>query len=183
VPLIALVVSIALINRVDTRALTERFQSQRPIDYRVEAMTVGIKLAARSPIFGLGLDNYGQAALGAGWRPAEGAAVLVANHPHNLFIYVLTSGGLVALLPLVALYALLLRRGLAWLPDPERRLWGGLVLGMTLGHSVAAASFDVYLAQLANMFYFMIMGALFGAFERKPAQATRGLEHTPEAGA
>lgn len=158
----------------DARAIQERFSAEGPIDYRVQALTVGLQIAARAPLFGLGLDNYSDAAIAAGWRPIS-AIGLPAVAAHNLFIYVLTSAGLIALLPLLTLFALIgwrafqlwrrRRTSSAALPDPD---WLAAALGTWAGYLLFANTIDALGAQLANMLFFLIMGAVLGAYENVP---------------
>jgi len=170
-PLFLILALIVTYGGVDTRAIEERLQSQKPIDYRVDAIEIGLQIAVQSPVFGLGLDNYGEAALAAGWRPVSGAVLQPVDHPHNMFIYVLTSAGLVGLLPLLALLGLIGWRALGLLRTNRDRDWPAAVLGLLMGYGVLAVSFDAYRAQLGNMYFFMIVGAVFGAYEAQNDRA------------
>ncbi len=179
--LLALLIGLVFgLGLVDTRAIQERLQAEQPIDYRVGAISVGLAIAARAPVFGLGLDNFSDAGIAAGWRPM-GAAGVPALAPHNLFIYVLTSAGLLALVPLFGLLAaigLRLVRTLRALDraggSDERRDWVVAALAMYLSYLLMANTFDALGAQLANMLFFLALGAVFAppwqaADEAKPA--------------
>jgi O-antigen ligase len=168
---------------IDTRAIQSRIEADQPIEYRAQAIQVGLELAARSPLLGLGLDNYAAAAAAAGWQPRSGNAAL-AVAPHNTYIYVLTSAGLLALAPLLAqlaaigLRALRLVRGVG---DnvPARaayfRDWGAAVIGMLIAYLVVTNTIDALSSQLANTLFFLCVGAVFAvaethrAWERKAA--------------
>lgn len=147
----------------DTRALTERLQTEGSITYRAEALQVGLAIARRAPLLGLGLDSYSDAAVAAGWRPVGGLG-LPAAAPHNLFIYVLTSAGLVGLAPLLLLFGLIGWYALrAWLAARgEARGWPAVLLGTLLGYLLFANTFDALGAQLANMLFFTLSGAILG---------------------
>lgn len=151
---------------IDSRAIQERLQSEGPITYRLEALEVGLQIARSAPIFGVGLDNYADAAVGAGWAP-RGSSGQLAVAPHNLFIYVLTSAGLVGLLPLLAILG-----GSAWRafslwrlggrrPDIDRDMLA-IVLAMGVSYVAFAFTFDSLNAQLANMLLCTAIGAVFG---------------------
>lgn len=154
----------------DSRALTERLQTEGSITYRTEALQVGLQIAQRSPVFGLGLDNYSETAIAAGWRPVGGLG-LPSVAPHNLFIYVLTSAGLLGLTPLLALFGLIgwhAFRG--WLAARgEARGWSAALLGTLAGYLLFANTFDALGAQLANMLFFTLSGAILGTiWEAQP---------------
>jgi len=147
----------------DTRALTERLQTEGSITYRTEALQVGLQIAQRAPVFGLGLDNYSETAIAAGWRPVGGLG-LPAVAPHNLFIYVLTSAGLVGLAPLLALFGFIGWHAFrAWLAARGgARGWPAALLGTLAGYLLFANTFDALGAQLANMLFFTLSGAVLG---------------------
>lgn len=151
---------------LDTRAVEERLASTKPIVYRLEAVRVGLNVAAGSPVFGIGLDNYSEAAIATGWRPvgARGLPVVAA---HNMFIYVLTSGGLLALMPLLlSLAAIALRSLRVWRKGSEDdRDWAAVSLGVLVAYVLMANTFDALGAQLANLLFFVVQGAIFGATE------------------
>lgn len=198
VPIVLVVVLLFASGVFDARAIQERFNSEGPIDYRKQALQVGLELAAHSPVLGQGLDNYSDTALAAGWRPV-GASGLPSVAAHNLFIYVLVSAGLVGLLPLLALLMLMGWRGLQlWLaaqrstrargrsaqmnavntpsrpsvsvapPDPD---WLAAALGTWVGYLLFANTIDALNAQLATILFFVIMGATSGAHEAWRARA------------
>jgi O-antigen ligase len=166
--LIALLVALAFgSGLLDLRAVQERAESQKPIDYRVEAISVGLRLAASSPLFGLGLDNYSDSALAAGWRPL-GATGVPSVAAHNVFIYVLTSGGLLALIPFLAMLSAAALRLLAALKtrDHADRDWAVAGLGMFLGYLLIANTIDALGAQYASMLFFLALGATLAVMER-----------------
>jgi O-antigen ligase len=151
---------------VDVRAIQERLQAERPIEYRMNAITVGLEIARQAPLLRLGLDNYSDAAVASGWRPV-GATGALAVAPHNLFIYVLTSGGLLAVGPLLAMYAAIGLRLLSVLRTvrDDRRDWAVAALGMLLSLLLIANTFDALGAQLANMLFFLAVGGTFALAE------------------
>ncbi len=177
---------------VDVRAIQERLQAEQPIAYRIGAISVGLKIAARSPLLGLGLDNFSDSGIAAGWRPV-GAAGIPVLAPHNLFIYVLTSGGLVALLPLLGLFAaigLQLVRGLRVTRrgcETGQRDWVVAALAMFICYMLMANTFDALGAQFANMLLFLVLGATFAVVEHTNAPSVAAitephaaLGHVPE---
>lgn len=150
----------------DTRSFEERVQSQRPIDYRLEAIDVGLRIIARSPVLGLGLNSYSEEALESGWRPlnTRGLPVVAA---HNMYIDVLTSAGLVGLLPLLGLLGLIGWRLLDLLRMRRGGDWLAAALGLLLGYVGITFAFDGLTAQLANMYFLMLIGAILGMHEMR----------------
>lgn len=163
-PVILLLAVLATYGTVDTGSIEERLQSQKSIDYRVEAIEVGLQIAARSAVFGIGLDNFSEAALASGLRHLSVLGIPISSS-HNMFIYILTSAGLVGLLPLLALLGLMGWRALRLLRtrgDPD---WPAGILGLLLGYVGVGLTFDAESAQLACIYLFMLTGAVFGAYE------------------
>jgi O-antigen ligase len=181
--LIALLAAFAVTQGlIDTRAFEDRLEADQPIAYRTQAISVGLELAARAPILGLGLDNYAGAAAAAGWQPRSGNEAL-AVAPHNTYIYVLTSAGLLALIPLVAQLAAIGLRGFRLVLGvgdavPARaayfRDWGAAVVGMLIAYLVVTNTIDALSSQLANTLFFLCAGAVFAVadthrmWERRP---------------
>jgi len=159
---------------VETRAIEERLQSEGSITYRLQALSTGLDIAAASPVWGLGFDNYSDAAAAAGWQPRRADASL-AVASHNMFIYVLTSGGVAALVPFVAQLVAASRQGWQVLRRSRRRDpgddspetsdgdWAAAALGMLIGYVLIISTFDSITAQYANILFWMCLGALYGA--------------------
>lgn len=162
---------------IDSRAIQERLESEGPITYRLEALQVGLQIARSEPIFGVGLDNYAAAAVAAGWAP-RGSSGQLAVAPHNLFIYVLTSAGLLGLLPLLAILGLAAWRAFTlWRlgsrrPDIDRDLLA-VVLAMLASYAAFAFTFDSLGAQFANLLLFAVVGAVFGEHDHVTGRRIR----------
>lgn len=174
--LLALLAALVLgAGLIDVRSLQERLQADQPIEYRMNAISVGLEIAKKAPLLGLGLDNYSDAAIAAGWQPT-GRFGLLAVAPHNLFVYVLTSAGFLALLPFLAMLGAMGLRLLHGLRSTERNLaksgqrdWVVAGLAMLIGYVVIGNTFDALGAQLANMVFFLSLGATFAALEAPDA--------------
>ncbi|HEY63657.1 MAG TPA: O-antigen ligase family protein, partial [Caldilineae bacterium] len=75
----------------------ERLSSYRPIEYRLTAFSLTWRMIAHNPLFGIGYGNFGRAAMRLyGWDPDRN--IYVDPSPHNTFLFILASGGFVALL-------------------------------------------------------------------------------------
>ena len=162
---------------VNSNALRSRLWSEGPIDYRRDALRVGLEIAGKSPIWGLGLDNFGQGAANTSWAFSQSIEVRIGTWdvaPHNNYIYLLTSAGLVGLLSYLALLAAIGWRGFrGWRhagrsPGGDQGPWAAL-LATLIAYAIFSYTFDVINAQLASMLLFLVVGAVLA-----PREAARG---------
>jgi len=157
---------------VDPSVIQKRIASEGPIEYRVKALQVGSDLFRRSPILGYGFSNYGTAAAEFGWNPERMRIRGEVPSPHNSYLDVLVSGGLLALIPYLAVFATLAWRALSFWrmpaePDQRRanRDLVAVVWATLLCFMVILGTFDVLSAQYAIMLFFFIVGAVLGRLE------------------
>lgn len=177
------ILAVAVI-RPDT--VLTRLAAEAPISYRLQAWQIAWEIFRGSPLLGIGYDNFGRTAVAQfGWNPH--AVRMVANVPavHNTYLYILVSGGLVALLPYLGIFlALALRYRHFWRrqeqsPAPpsgwsprrgenplETRDLVATLWATTLSYLVIIGTFDAFNAQFANMLFFLIVGTLLGNLER-----------------
>ncbi len=162
---------------INPRAIESRFSAEGSIDYRKDAVAVGLQLAARSPIFGLGLGNFDIGAADTSWAFSRSSGVISGAQivaPHNLYIYLVTSAGLVGLIPFLLLLTSIGWLGLrGWLrarrsPDGDQGRWAAL-LAMLVAYAVFVYTFDSIHAQFANMLLFLVVGAVLAPEETVPA--------------
>lgn len=170
VAILLMVVGGRLINQT---AVEERLGSQGPIEYRMQALEVGWTVVKSSPLIGIGLGNFSQAAVDEGWLPRLAPGGLPVVAPHNAYLYILLAAGLLGLLPFLAMLGLI-----AW---PAIALWRGtdrrpviyrdllaLLLGTLLAYVTIIGTFDGITVQFANMLMFLIAGIVLGAHEPDP---------------
>jgi hypothetical protein len=177
IPVILLILIAALllggIALVKPDALESRLTSEQPIAYRLRALEIALAMVRQSPLLGIGFDNFGTQAIGQyGWDPHPGIRVTMPS-THNSFVYVLVSGGLLAFVPYLAIFAGLARRGYAFwrLPTHSDRRETNHELVAVLWATLAAylgaiITFDVVNAQYTNLVFFVIMGTLLGTLEQ-----------------
>jgi O-antigen ligase len=173
VPVVGVVALLFGLGLLAAPAAEERLASEAPIEYRRQALQTGLVLLKRSPVRGLGFDNYGEAAIAAGWAPRNTMG-LPNVAPHNLLVYVATSAGLLALIPLVGMYAAIVLWAFGWWRGLHRAGGAGreipaLVLATTTALLVFAMTFDSILALVANMIFFLVVGVAAGVELRRPA--------------
>lgn len=164
---------------LNSRALENRLSAEGSIEFRKEAAQAGFQIAARSPILGLGLDNFGEGAAETDWAFGRSVGVRLGSWPvapHNLYIYVLISAGLVGLIPF-----LLLLGSIGWLglrgwqrarraPGGDQGRWAAL-LATLVAYAVFSYTFDAISAQLASMLLFLVVGAVLAPQETSPLGA------------
>ncbi len=167
IPMAALV-GIVLVGAtiVNPTVLQGRITSEKPLEYRFEALNEALNIIRLSPITGMGYDNFGHVAKTLGWNPDYFRLRGESPAPHNTYVYVMVSGGALALLPFLGIFATLVWRGrYFW----RRRIGRDLVVvlwGMVLGYVGAIATFDIPSAQYVNMLFYLIIGVVLGRLER-----------------
>lgn len=151
---------------ISSPAVAERLLEDNSINYRTISANLAFEMARRAPFLGIGYGNFGfEAQETYGWRPfLEFDAVAPS---HNSYLFVLVSGGLAALLPYLAWFALIARDG--WMrrrtaAGPARdALAAGLAVFLT--YVLAAGAFDNAQTSYMNLLFFITLGAIWGATE------------------
>ncbi|MFH1085269.1 MAG: O-antigen ligase family protein [Chloroflexota bacterium] len=151
---------------VSSATVLERLTAQGPIEYRRETWQVAWNMIRDHPLFGLGWDNFRQLYM----RYARWDIYLRATPtPHNTYLWVVLTGGLVALAPFLLMlvttafsalslyYRALPRRALA----PYADLAGTFLASMAAIWAPALVM-DVLTSYYNTMLTFFIMGAFFG---------------------
>jgi hypothetical protein len=164
-------------NVASEGVITARLSSQAPITYRLEALKIGWQIFQRSPLIGIGFDNFSQAAIDAGFVPHLVTGGLPDVLPHNLYIYIMVSAGLLGLLPFVALLGLILWRAIRlWRqtdsPLPVNKDLLAALIGTVVGYMIIIGTYDAMGAQLGSLFFFFVAGTILGAHEPQPAEVT-----------
>ncbi len=168
----ALLLAVAGGQLINQRAVEERLASQKPIEYRTGALAVGWTIVKSSPLFGIGLGNFSQAAVDEGWLPRVTVGGLPEVSPHNAYLYIMLAAGLLGLAPFLAMLGLIAWRAIAlWRKSERRPVYKdllALLLGTLAAYVTILATFDGITVQFANMLMFLIAGVVFGAHEPDP---------------
>jgi len=157
--------------------IAERLNSQAPITYRLDAWKVGWQIFRRSPLIGLGFDSFAQAAINEGFTPQISSNPLPVILPHNLYVYIAVSAGLLALLPFISIFALVLWRARQlWRqqigPMPVDRDLLAVLISTVVGYVLIIGTYDAMGAQLGSLLLFFIIGTILGVHEPDPAKVT-----------
>jgi O-antigen ligase len=163
-PVIALAGLLLTAVVIRPEIVQERLTSERPISYRLQAWEIAWKLFRQSPLMGIGYEQFGpQAVAQFGWRPHEMLTLMPS--PHNSYLDVLVSAGLLALIPYVGIFVALAWAGLAYWRQPVNRPLVTTLWATLLSYVLIIGTFDVLNAQYANMLFFLILGAMMGRLE------------------
>ena len=170
-PLLLLAGALALVfwqTVVNSPAVTERLLEDDSVGYRTTVLRLALEMSADSPIFGRGYNNFGSIARRTyGWNPN----LLFGVDPpaHNSYTFFLVSGGLVALLPYLAWMALLAWQGVQrYRASTSSMTRDALAAGaaVALTYFLASGTFDNLNHLAMNLFFYAIIGSIWGATER-----------------
>lgn len=167
-PLLVLVVVLAVSFGVDLQTVQARLTSEAPIIYRFMAWQIAWELFKSSPFLGIGWNQFGQAAATLfGWNPHVILSDLPS--PHNTYLNVLITGGILGLVPYLGVLASLILTGWRFWRHKIGRETVAVLWATVLAYMAIIASFDAFNAQYANMLFFLIVGSLVGRLEASAA--------------
>jgi O-antigen ligase len=176
-PVLLVVAILALVfwqSVVSSPAVNERLLEDASIGYRSTVAQLALDMVRSDPLFGLGYYNFGPIAKERyGWDPAP----LLGIYPpaHNSLMFILVSGGLLALLPYVTWFGMVAwqgaRRYRANAGHEETRDVLAAGAALLLLYFAASATFDNVEAITMNLIFWTTIGAIWGGTERAaPAQ-------------
>jgi O-antigen ligase len=171
-PVVAVVGLVVFLVTINPNVVQQRLSSEQPITYRLQAWEIAWDIFRQSPLLGAGYDNFGQLASAQyGWNPHISTMVTTLPAVHNSYLYVLVSGGLLALTPYVGILVALAWRGLLLMRgsrpgDSEQRELAATLWATVLSYAVMIGTFDAINSQYFTMLFFLIAGALLGRLER-----------------
>jgi O-antigen ligase len=154
---------------VNSPAVKERLLEDQSIGYRSTVAQLALDMVREDPLLGLGYYNFGPIAEQRyGWDPAS----LVGIYPpaHNSLMFILVSGGLLALLPYVTWFGMVAwqgaRRFLASAGQEETRDVLAAGAALLLLYFVASVTFDNVEAVKMNLIFWTAIGAIWGGTQR-----------------
>ena len=134
---------------------------------------VAIRMARDHPLLGVGYDNYRHYYPRYAWWDIY---LRATPTPHNTYLWVWVTAGLVAFVPFMmylislALTALGFMRGSRKTPDSDDAVIGGVFLASMASVLAPAFVMDVIAGNYNTMLMFMIMGAFVGYVKTRPRQ-------------
>ncbi|MGQ9585483.1 MAG: O-antigen ligase family protein [Anaerolineae bacterium] len=186
VPLLVIGVVVAALNWsviTESYAFTERLTFTKSIESRMVGMELAWRVFLRYPLVGAGFANFGNIALREfGWSFAAN----VPPSPHNSYLYIAVSGGLLAVVPYFLMFLSMVWDGwrLYWRGGHDPRVDRPLVaafLACLVGYLAPIATFEVEASKPTNMLFFLIVGTVLGAYLwlDKPGGIRRIREEVP----
>ncbi|MGQ9458290.1 MAG: O-antigen ligase family protein [Anaerolineae bacterium] len=156
---------------------TERLTFTKSIDYRTEGMNLAWRVFLRYPLVGVGFANFGTiAAKEFGWQPEQ----WVPPSPHNSYLYIAVSGGLLSLIPYLLMFLSILWDGWTlywrgrWDPSVDRPMVAAF-LAAVVGYLAPIATLEIEASKFTNMLFYLIVGGMLGVhlWRERPAGAVR----------
>lgn len=154
---------------VNSPAVNERLLEDSSLGFRGEVARLALDMVRDDPLLGLGYYNFGPLAKERyGWDPAP----IFGEYPpaHNSLMFILVSGGLLALLPYLAWFGMIgwqgARRYLASAGDEETRDVLAAGAALLLFYFAASATFDAVEATKMNLIFWTAIGAIWGGTQR-----------------
>lgn len=169
-PIVFLIAVLLIGSLIDPSLVQKRLASEAPISYRLTAWQIAWEIFLRSPLTGAGFNTFGQiASTEYVWTPHE----LIQASPHNSYLYVLASAGLLGFVPYVSMFIALFWRGLSfWRRGDERdlvaTLWATLI-----AYTAINATLDSVDVHFSSVLLFLIFGALLGRLEEARAKGAQ----------
>lgn len=185
--LIAAVVLAATWGIVSTTpAIEERLQAKGPIEYRLDAYSVLVKMIKANPITGVGQGNYAKYynlyAYGVAYQYFDPSNPRVVASPHNSFMYVLVHGGLLTFLSylgfLLSSFWITVRFYRESEEDSTGRVHSLIVAtwGAFVGYLVPSMAADIVAFPYTTMLFFVVIGGvqgwIFGEGQKYVSQET-----------
>ena len=145
---------------------TERLTFTKSIDYRAEGMNLAWRVFMRYPLVGVGFANFGTiAAKEFGWQPER----WVPPSPHNSYLYIAVSGGLLALIPYLLMFLSILWDGwtLYWRGRRDASVDRPMLaafLAAVVGYLAPIATLEIEASKFTNMLFYLIVGGVLGMY-------------------
>lgn len=166
--------------------VSQRLLREQSVDDRLVNANAAVALWQRNPVSGIGYASFGQVAVD------QGLLVRIPDYvpaPHNSYLFVLTSGGLVAGIPYLLILLLITfdlwrfdryRRRVHPPDDPPAAVWRGMIaaaMAVLVIQSVTSATYDAAMGTLTSLTLFLIIGTTYGLhqgerYRRQLAEAT-----------
>ena len=148
----------------ESYVFTERLSFTKSIESRETGITLAWQIFMRHPLVGAGFANFGEIAEKEfGWHIARWAP----PSPHNSYLYIAASGGLVAIAPYLFMFFSILwdgwrlyRRG-AQDPAVDQGLMAGFLAAM-VAYLIPIFTMEIEASKLTNMVYYLIVGSVLG---------------------
>ncbi len=164
--LVGAVVGLVYWQVISASALvTERLSNVSSLRFRLNLLEVSIKMIRDNPLFGVGFGNFSNYFIEYGGHWETLAYDLPA--PHNTYVLVLSTMGLVSFVPYVLIFLLMFLKITAALRRSrgDKRVDGALLvsgLAVLAVYTVSSAAVDLYINVFTSLVFFLITGTILG---------------------
>ncbi len=149
----------------ESAVVSERLSNVSSLQFRIDLLTVSLQIIRDHPLFGVGVGNFAYYFLqyGGHWE----TLAFDLPTPHNTFVLILTTMGLVSLVPYALIFVsmpLSLLARLVRFRGDERVDKALLVsgLGVVAVYAVSSAAVDLYVNVFNSLIFFLITGTIMG---------------------
>ncbi|MBI4319129.1 MAG: O-antigen ligase family protein [Chloroflexi bacterium] len=164
---------------VASDVIRERLFWENPVEARVVLYPTSMNMFKQYPLLGIGFDNFRffvpYYIVGLGDIPAE--AGVGAPNPHNSFLYVLTSAGLLGVLPYAAIFLTIAAYSIRLLTAAKlvssRRTLASSLLAVLGAYVITSSSQDVVYAITVSLVFFTIVGYILAYLGRHASVTSR----------
>ena len=151
--------------------ISDRLLREETVEDRLTSVDAAVLLWQQQPLFGIGYASFGYAAMDRGLLPRLEGFVPA---PHNSYLFVLTSGGLVAGIPYVVILLLItfdlwrfdrFRRRAGQADQTTAAVWSGMLaaaMAVLVIQAATSATYDAALGPLTSLLFFLIIGTAYG---------------------
>jgi len=156
--------------------VTERLSNVSSVRFRLNMLEVSRKMIRDEPLFGVGFGNFPDYFIEYGGHWETLAYDLPT--PHNTYVLVLTTMGLVSFVPYVLIFLLMFLKMTAGLRRSrgDKRVDGALLvsgLAVLAVYTVSSAAVDLYINVFTSLVFFLITGTILGYVSPLPASRPR----------
>ncbi len=167
-PIVVIVACLVVIYSEDvsqSTIVTERLSNVNSIRFRLNLLEVSLRMARENPLFGVGFGNFASYYIQYGGHWELMAWDLPT--PHNTYVLVLTTMGLVTLLPYVTIFLAMMLEMIAMTHRTWREFGADRALlvsacASVAAYAVSAAAIDIYANNFTTLVLFAIGGTTLG---------------------
>lgn len=165
-------------HRVETTTTFEKVRAMGGIDLRISEWHKGLVIFASSPVFGIGIGNYGWHSFLLQSTPqfSEITKNELFAHSHNLFVQVLAELGLVGFSLLVILIIKWFSQYIRWWLEPPYWFVGACLLTLLIHSNVEYPLWYSFFLGIAAIFFGVTdQSSMNLTFSRRLGQAATGV--------
>jgi O-antigen ligase len=143
--------------------LEEKLEKTETIDYRLIHIERGLAMFQENPLFGVGINRYGEEAEQYSFFQTE-----LTEHAHNTWVTILAELGLAGFLSYLIPFGFVLFKSVKdYCRFPERRAILGIIVGLTLAFVAMSISIELRGALYSNALLFTLWAMTLGKTQKQ----------------